>query len=186
MEKFVLFALGTVIVIGVIFFTADFLAKMYYSAIHTPNIRNSQIIKRLILKNLTVKKSNHGIDSDQQSIGMFLESTNYTRQLLVNLLNNCKFSFGVFGTQHWLLEVNKYRQSKVGHEYIVENIEISLLNEYSIERNNSEDKVTVSELRSIILLLTVRHFINEKGELVSTIESIEPVKGGNILFNSKK
>lgn len=185
MEKMIIVTISVMSLIGIIYFTADFLAKMYYSAIHTPNIRNNQIIKRLILKHLTVKKSDHGINNDQQSIGMFLESTNYTRQLLVNFLNSRKFSFGVFGTQHWLLEINNYNQSKVG-EYVVENIEISLLNEYSIERNNSEDKVTVSELRSIILLLTVRHFINEKGELVSTIESIEPVKGGNILFNSKK
>lgn len=182
MEKMIIVTISVMSLIGIIYFTADFLAKMYYSVIHTPNIRNNQIIKRLILNHLTVKKSDHGINNDQQSIGMFLENTNYTRQLLVNFLNSRKFSFG---TQHWLLEINKYNQSKVG-EYVVENIEISLLNEYSIERNNSEDKVTVSELSSIILLLTVRHFINEKGELVSTIESTEPVKGGNILFNSKK
>ncbi len=186
MEKMIIITISVLTLIGVIYFTADFLAKMYYSAIHTPNIRNNQIIKRLILKHLTVKKSDHGINNDQQSIGTFLEETNYTRQLLINFLNSRKFSFGVFGTQHWLLEINKYNQNKVGSTYIVENIEISLLNEYSIERNNAEDKVTVSELRSIILLLTVRHFINEKDELVSTIESIEPVKGGNILFNSKK
>ena len=186
MEKMIIVTISVMSLIGIIYFTADFLAKMYYSAIHTPNIRNNQIIKRLILKHLTVKKSDHGINNDQQSIGMFLEGTNYTRQLLVNFLNSRKFSFGVFGTQHWLLEINKYSQSKVGNVYVVENIEISLLNEYSIERNNSEDKVTVSELRSIILLLTVRHYINDKDELVSVIESIEPVKGGNILFNSKK
>lgn len=196
MEKFLLFCLGLAILIGVIGFTADFLARMYYSAIHTPNIKNIRILKKLILHLYTHKNKNHDFKSAttlseetnevrMKDIQDYMRKNNYARRVLVNWLNERGFSFGVYGTQHWLLEVNKYDSSIVGSS-IVENIEFSILNEYSIDREDSEEKVHVVEVKSIIFSMLVRHYISENDDLITVIESIETVKGGNILFNSKK
>lgn len=196
MEKFLLFCLGLAILIGVIGFTADFLARMYYSAIHTPNIKNIRILKKLILHLYTHKNKNHDFKSAttlseetnevrMKDIQDYMRKNNYARRVLVNWLNEHGFSFGVYGTQHWLLEVNKYDSSIVGSS-VVENIEFSILNEYSIDREDSEEKVHVVEVKSIIFSMLVRHYISENDDLITVIESIETVKGGNILFNSKK
>lgn len=198
MEKFVLFALGTVIFIGVIFFTADFLARMYYSAIHTPNIKNIKILKKLILNHYTNKNKTHDfsrlsdalsqaiVDADRiKSLHDYIIKNNYTRRILVNYLNERGFSFGVYGTQHWLLEINKH-ESSFTKKSIYENIEVSILNEYSIDREDGEEKISVMEVKSIIFSMSVRHFFDDNDTLVTIIDSIETVKGGNILFNSKK
>ncbi len=196
MEKFLLFSLGMAILIGLIFFMADFLARMYYSAIHTPNIKNIKILKKLILHLYTHKNKNHDFKTPatlsetisevrMEVIQDYMRKNNYARRVLVNWLNERGFSFGVYGTQHWLLEVNKYDSSIVGKS-VVENIEFSILNEYSIDREESEEKVQVVEVKSIIFSMLVRHYIDENDILITTIESIETVKGGNILFNSKK
>lgn len=196
MEKFLLFCLGLAILIGVIGFTADFLARMYYSAIHTPNIKNIRILKKLILHLYTHKNKNHDFKAPNvlseetnevrmKDIQDYMRKNNYARRVLVNWLNERGFSFGVYGTQHWLLEVNKYDSSIVGSS-VVENIEFSILNEYSIDREDSEEKVHVVEVKSIIFSMLVRHYISENDDLITVIESIETVKGGNILFNSKK
>ena len=196
MEKFLLFSLGLAILIGVIGFTADFLARMYYSAIHTPNIKNIRILKKLILHLYTHKNKNHDFKAPatlseetnevrMKDIQDYMRKNNYARRVLVNWLNERGFSFGVYGTQHWLLEVNKYDSSIVGSS-VVENIEFSILNEYSIDREDSEEKVHVVEVKSIIFSMLVRHYISENDDLITIIESIETVKGGNILFNSKK
>lgn len=196
MEKFLLFSLGLAILIGVIGFTADFLARMYYSAIHTPNIKNIRILKKLILHLYTHKNKNHDFKAPithstetnevrMKDIQDYMRKNNYARRVLVNWLNERGFSFGVYGTQHWLLEVNKYDSSIVGKS-VVENIEFSILNEYSIDREDSEEKVHVVEVKSIIFSMLVRHYISENDDLITIIESIETVKGGNILFNSKK
>lgn len=196
MEKFLLFSLGLAILIGVIGFTADFLARMYYSAIHTPNIKNIRILKKLILHLYTHKNKNHDFKSAttlseetnevrMKDIQDYMRKNNYARRVLVNWLNERGFSFGVYGTQHWLLEVNKYDSSIVDSS-VVENIEFSILNEYSIDREDSEEKVHVVEVKSIIFSMLVRHYISENDDLITVVESIETVKGGNILFNSKK
>ena len=209
MEKFVLFALGTVIFVGVIFFTADFLAKMYYSAIHTPNIKNIKILKKLILNHYTNKNKTHDFsklsdavsrksvhdyitdsraidDADRiKSLHDYITKNNYTRRILVNYLNERGFSFGVYGTQHWLLEINKH-ESSFTKKSVYENIEVSILNEYSIDREDGEEKINVVEVKSIIFSMSARHFFDDNDTLVTIIDSIETVKGGNILFNSKK
>lgn len=196
MEKFVLFALGAVIFVGVIFFTADFLAKMYYSAIHTPNINNIKILKKLILNHHINKNKTHDFRAPDSLSGElnatrlealcdYIVKNNYTRRILVNYLNERGFSFGVYGTQHWLLEINKH-ESSFTEKSVHENIEVSILNEYSIDREEGKDKISVMEVKSIIFSMSARHFFDENDTLITIIDSIEPVKGGNILFNSKK
>ena len=196
MEKFILFVLGTVIFVGVIFFTADFLAKMYYSAIHTPNIKNIKILKKLILNHYINKNKTHDFRAPDSVSGElnatrlktlhdYIINNNYTRRVLVNYLNEHGFSFGVYGTQHWLLEINKH-ESSFTEKSVHENIEVSILNEYSIDREDGGEKINVVEVKSIIFSMGVCHFFDENDTLITIIDSIETVKGGNILFNSKK
>lgn len=196
MEKFLLFSLGLAILIGVIGFTADFLARMYYSAIHTPNIKNIKILKKLILNHHTNKNKTHDFRAPDSTSGElnanrvktlhdYIVNNNYTRRVLVNYLNERGFSFGVYGTQHWLLEINKH-ESSFTEKSVHENIEVSILNEYSIDREDGEEKINVVEVKSIIFSMGVRHFFDENDTLITIIDSIETVKGGNILFNSKK
>lgn len=205
MEKFAFFALGCLILIGIVFFVANFIAKLEKYSEVLPHDKNIKIINKMI-KNPSVIDKNRinkitssspdkpitGISSidDKDRAGL-------VRRILIDYFNKKEFKIGTFRNYRWGVDLTSKRIEKISKDKAIEVFSLCLLStEFTDDGNFGNTLMDTHVVRKLVLDVYVCYkttgSVNTSKlppspvkdyDLDTSIELIEVVTGGDILLN---
>ena len=201
MEKFAFFALGCLILIGIVFFVANFIAKLEKYSEVLPHDKNIKIINKMIKNPAVIDKHRikkiietspgqpiTGISSidDKDRIGL-------VRRILIDYFNKKEFKIGTFRNYRWGVDLTSKRIEKISSEEAIEVFSLCLLStEFTDDGNFGNTLMDTHVVRKLVLDVYVCYkatgtydstSTNKDYDLDTNIELIEVVTGGDILLN---
>lgn len=201
MEKFAFFALGCLILIGIVFFVANFIAKLEKYSEVLPHDKNIKIINKIIKNPAVIDKyrinkiietsfSNPiaGISSidDKDRAGL-------VRRILIDYFNKKEFKIGTFRNYRWGVDLTSKRIEKISKDEAIEVFSLCLLStEFTDDGNFGNTLMDTHVVRKLVLDVYVCYKTTgtydtasdfKDYDLETNIELIEVVTGGDILLN---
>lgn len=205
MEKFAFFALGCLILVGIVFFVANFIARLEKYSEVLPHDKNIKIINKMIKNPDTINK--HRIKRIAQSnqtksvTGITnledQDRTGLVRRILIDYFNKKEFKIGTFRDYRWGVDLTSKFIEKVSDTEAIEAFSLCLLStEFTDDGNFGNDLMDTHVVRKLVLDVYVCYkttgSVNTSKlppspvkdyDLDTSIELIEVVTGGDILLN---
>lgn len=205
MEKFAFFALGCLILTGIVFFVANFIAKLEKYSEVLPHDKNIKIINKMIKNPDTINK--HRIkriaqSSQTKSVTGITnleeqDRTGLVRRILIDYFNKKEFKIGTFRDYRWGVDLTSKFIEKVSDSEAIEAFSLCLLStEFTDDGNFGNTMMDTHVVRKLVLDVYVCYksvdseskpsFTSDTYktyDLDTNIELIEVVTGGDILLN---
>ena len=202
MEKFAFFALGCLILVGIIFFVANFIAKLEKYSEVLPHDKNIKIINKMIKNPAVIDK--HRIKKiietspDKPITGISSiddkDRASLVRRILIDYFNKKEFKIGTFRNYRWGVDLTSKRIEKISSEEAIEVFSLCLLStEFTDDGNFGNTLMDTHVVRKLVLDVYVCYKSLDSDKSVTTtykdydletnIELIEVVTGGDILLN---
>lgn len=207
MEKFAFFALGCLILVGIVFFVANFIAKLEKYSEVLPHDKNIKIINKMIKNPDTINK--HRIKRIAQSnqtksvTGITnleeQDRTGLVRRILIDYFNKKEFKIGTFRDYRWGVDLTSKFIEKVSDSEAIEAFSLCLLSTEFTDDGNTDDgnfgntMMDTHVVRKLVLDVYVCYkSVDSESkqsdtyktyDLDTNIELIEVVTGGDILLN---
>lgn len=200
MEKFAFFALGCLILTGIVFFVANFIAKLEKYSEVLPHDKNIKIINKMIknpdtINKHRIKKIAHSSQTKAVTAITNLEEqdrTGLVRRILIDYFNKKEFKIGTFRDYRWGVDLTSKFIEKISDREAIEAFSLCLLStEFTDDGNFGNDLMDTHVVRKLVLDVYVCYKSVDSDptatyktyDMDTNIELIEVVTGGDILLN---
>lgn len=160
MEKFAFFALGCLILIGIVFFVANFIAKLEKYSEVLPHDKNIKIINKMIKNPAVIDKYriNKIIETSPNNPITGISSIDdkdragLVRRILIDYFNKKEFKIGTFRNYRWGVDLTSKRIEKISKDEAIEVFSLCLLStEFTDDGNFGNTLMDIHVVRKLVL-----------------------------------